>query len=70
MLILPLMNTLLYIDPSIGMMIAQAAVAAFAGVILFYKTVISKIKSWLGITPPEDTTSFDDLYDDHDATSK
>lgn len=57
------MNTLLYIDPSIGMMIAQAAVAAFAGFVLFYKTVMIKVKSWLGINKKVDDSSFDESYE-------
>ena len=60
------MNMLLYIDPSIGMMIAQAAVAAFAGFVLFYKTVIGKIKNWLGISEKTDDSSFDEIYEEQD----
>lgn len=60
------MNFLLYIDPSLGMMIAQAAVAAFAGFVLFYKTVIATIKGWLGMTGKKDESSFDEMYDEND----
>ncbi|GAK76324.1 MULTISPECIES: hypothetical protein [Nonlabens] len=60
------MNTLLYIDAGLGMMIAQAAIAAFAGFVLFYKTLIIKIKGWLGITSKTDESSFDDMYDEKD----
>ncbi len=63
---LAIMNVLLYIDPSIGMMIAQAAVAVFAGIVLFYKTVIGKIKSFLGISKKTDASSFDDMYEEQD----
>ncbi|MGJ8685608.1 MAG: hypothetical protein ACSHWW_13340 [Nonlabens sp.] len=59
------MNTLLYIDPNIGMMIAQGAVAAFAGFVLFYKTVIATIKGWLGMNKDDDS-SFDDMYDEQE----
>lgn len=60
------MNFLLYIDPSLGMMLAQAAVAAFAGFVLFYKTVIATIKGWLGISTKTDDSSFDEMYEDDD----
>ncbi len=60
------MNFLLYIDPNIGLMIAQGAVAAFAGFVLFYKTVIATIKGWLGMNSNTDDSSFDDMYDEND----
>ena len=47
-------------------MIAQGAVAAFAGFVLFYKTVIATIKGWLGMNSNTDDSSFDDMYDEND----
>ncbi|MBF4985809.1 hypothetical protein FNJ87_16250 [Nonlabens mediterrranea] len=64
------MNMLLYLDPGIGAMIAQAAIAAFAGFVLFYKLIISKIKGWLGITNKSDDSNFDDMYKDQDLKNK
>ncbi|PQJ31003.1 hypothetical protein BST92_03225 [Nonlabens arenilitoris] len=60
------MNILLYLDPGLGMMIAQAAIAAFAGFVLFYKTVVAKIKGWLGIKNKNEDSNFEDMYDDND----
>lgn len=54
---------LLYFDPGLGAMIAQAAIAAFAGFVLFYKTVIATVKGWLGMNQ-EEKDSFDDAYDE------
>lgn len=53
----------LYFDPGLGAMIAQAAIAAFAGFVLFYKTVIATVKGWLGMNPKNKSDSFDDAYD-------
>ncbi len=44
----------LYFDPGLGAMIAQAAIAIAAGVALFSKTVMYKIKSMLGLHKEED----------------
>ena len=51
----------LYFDPSIGAMIVQAIVAAVAGVILFSKGLMFKIKSFFGLVKSDD-----DLFDDID----
>ncbi|WP_104734480.1 hypothetical protein [Hanstruepera ponticola] len=51
----------LYFDPSIGAMIVQAVVAAVAGVVLFSKSFMFKIKSFLGLVKNDD-----DLFDDID----
>lgn len=51
--------TFLYFDPGIGAMIVQGIVAAVAGVVLFSKTAMFKIKSFLGLTKKED-----DIFDD------
>lgn len=52
----------LYFDPGLGALIIQAIVAAVAGVILFSKNVLYKIKLFLGIVKPQE----DDLFDDID----
>lgn len=56
------MNLPLYFDPGLGAMIAQAAIAAFAGFVLFYKTCMMYIRSWLGIKKKSDADSFDEAY--------
>ena len=49
----------LYFDPSMGAMIVQAVVAAVAGIVLFSKGFMFKIKSFLGLVKNDD-----DLFDD------
>lgn len=51
----------LYFDPGTGAMIVQALVAAAAGILLFSKNVMYKIKTLLGIAPKEE-----DEYDSID----
>lgn len=51
----------LYFDPGLGAMIVQAVVAAAAGVLLFSKNVMYKIKAFLGLTKDKD-----DLYNSID----
>ena len=51
----------LYFDPGIGAMIVQAAVAAAAGILLFSKGVLYKVKSFFGLTKEEE-----DAYDSID----
>lgn len=46
----------LYFDPGLGAMIVQAVVAMAAGVLLFSKGVMYKIKSFLGLTKEEEDT--------------
>lgn len=41
--------TFLYFDPGLGAMIAQGLVAIVAGVVLFSKSALFKIKSMLGL---------------------
>jgi len=60
------MNMLLYIDSSIAMMIAQAGIAAFAGFVLFYKTAVLKVKSWLGISKKTEESNFDEMYEEQE----
>ncbi|NNE33418.1 MAG: hypothetical protein HKN40_13740 [Winogradskyella sp.] len=54
----------LYFDPGLGAMIIQSIIAAVAGVILFSKNLMHKIKVFLGISKPIE----DDLYEDIDVT--
>lgn len=44
----------LYFDPGLGAMIVQAVVAAAAGILLFSKNAMYKIKSFLGLAKEED----------------
>ncbi|WP_370476812.1 hypothetical protein [Tamlana flava] len=50
----------LYFDPGLGAMIAQAVVAAVAGVLMFSKNIVYKIKVLLGLAKKND------IYDDID----
>lgn len=43
----------LYFDPGLGAMIVQAVVAAAAGILLFSKNVMYKVKSFLGLVKEE-----------------
>ena len=52
---------LLYFDPGLGAMIVQAIVAAVAGVILFSKNLMYKIKLLLGMTKKNDDDLFDEI---------
>ncbi|WP_245585000.1 hypothetical protein [Psychroserpens burtonensis] len=51
----------LYFDPGLGAMVIQAIVAAVAGVLLFSKNLMYKIKVFLRVSKPED-----DVFDDID----
>lgn len=50
----------LYFDPGLGAMIVQGLVAAAAGILLFSKNVMYKVKSFFGIVPKEED-SFDSI---------
>ncbi len=50
----------LYFDPGLGAMIAQAVIAAAAGVMLFSKNVMYKVKSFFGMVKDEDD-NFDSI---------
>lgn len=52
---------LLYFDPGLGAMIVQAIVAAIAGVVLFSKNVMFKIKTFLGLEKRRKTDAYDDI---------
>lgn len=53
--------TFLYFDPAIGAMIVQAIVAAIAGVLLFSKNLLLKIKVFFGLAKPKEEDLFDDI---------
>lgn len=55
----------LYFDPGLGAMIVQAVVAAAAGVLLFSKNVMYKVKAFFGLLKKED-----DIYDSIDIEDK
>ena len=46
----------LYFDPGLGAMIVQAIVAAVAGVLLFTKNIVYKLKIIFGIIDKENKT--------------
>ncbi len=51
----------LYFDPGLGAMIIQAIVAAVAGIVLFSKNLMYKIKLFLGLAKPMKDDVFDDI---------
>ena len=62
---------LLYFDPGLGAMIVQAIVAAVAGVVLFSKNLMYKIKLFFGLAKTKDDSLFDDInVTDSDVDSK
>lgn len=50
----PELMNFLYFDPGLGAMIVQAVVAAAAGILLFSKNVMYKVKSFLGLVKDEE----------------
>jgi hypothetical protein len=46
----------LYFDPGLGAMIVQAVVAAAAGILLFSKNVMYKVKSFFGLIKEKEDT--------------
>ncbi|MAX70531.1 MAG: hypothetical protein CMC76_05435 [Flavobacteriaceae bacterium] len=56
----------LYFDPGLGAMIIQTIIAAVAGVVLFSKNLMHKIKVFLGLTKNSD----DDVFEDIDVKEK
>jgi hypothetical protein len=52
----------LYFDPGTGALIVQFLAATVAGVLLFYRTILHKIKSFFGMKVKEK----DDFMDDFD----
>ncbi|PWK18218.1 hypothetical protein [Xanthomarina spongicola] len=53
--------TFLYFDPAIGAMIVQAIVAAIAGVLLFSKNLLLKVKVFFGLAKSKEEDLFDDI---------
>ena len=53
--------TFLYFDPGLGAMIVQAIVAVVAGVVLFSKNLLYKVKLFLGIVKEQENDLFDDI---------
>lgn len=51
----------LYFDPGLGAMIIQAIIAAVAGVVLFSKNLMYKVKVFLGMAKPDKDDMFDDI---------
>ena len=51
----------LYFDPGLGALLIQAIVAAVAGVVLFSKNLMYKIKAFLGIIKKDDQDLFEDI---------
>ncbi|WP_452227928.1 MULTISPECIES: hypothetical protein [unclassified Lacinutrix] len=61
----------LYFDPGLGAMIIQAVVAAVAGVILFSKGLLYKIKTLLGFSKNQEAEMYDDIeIEDQDSETK
>ena len=46
----------LYFDPGLGAMLVQGLIAAAAGILLFSKGVMYKVKSFFGLMKKEDET--------------
>ncbi|HPF11889.1 MAG TPA: hypothetical protein PKW08_06225 [Flavobacteriaceae bacterium] len=59
----------LYFDPGLGAMIVQAIVAAAAGVLLFSKNVMYKVKAFFGLTKKADDT-YDSIDIEEDETQE
>lgn len=51
----------LYFDPGTGALIVQFLAAAVAGVLLFYRTIMYKIKSVLGIKDKKEDDFMEDV---------
>ncbi len=51
----------LYFDPGLGAMIIQALVAVVAGVVLFSKNLLYKIKLFFGLVKNDENNLFDDI---------
>ncbi|MFT4802568.1 MAG: hypothetical protein ACI93N_002348 [Flavobacteriaceae bacterium] len=58
----------LYFDPGLGAMIVQAVVAVAAGVLLFSKNALYKVKSFFGMVKEDD--SYDSIDVDEDDTEE
>ena len=58
----------LYFDPGLGAMIVQAVVAVAAGVLLFSKNAMYKIKAFFGLTKDDD--GYDSIDIDEEDTDE
>ena len=58
----------LYFDPGLGAMIVQAVVAAAAGVLLFSKNAMYKLKAFFGLVKKDDSYDSMDI-DEQDTKS-
>jgi hypothetical protein len=56
----------LYFDPGTGALIVQFLAAAVAGVLLFYRTIMHKIKVLFGVKDKDE----DDFMDEDDSKEK
>ena len=57
----------LYFDPGLGAMIIQAIIAAVAGVVLFSKNLMYKVKLFLGLAKKTNEDRYGDInIDDSD----
>ena len=56
----------LYFDPGTGALIVQFLAAAVAGILLFYRTILHKIKSIFGIKDKEEDDFMDEIEDKKD----
>ena len=59
----------LYFDPGLGAMIVQAVVAGAAGVLLFSKGVMHKVKSFFGLVKEKEDT-YDSIDIEEEDTKK
>ena len=61
----------LYFDPGLGAMIIQGIVAAIAGILLFSKNLVYKVKLFLGVVKNDREDFFDDIeVDESDQETK
>ncbi len=60
----------LYFDPGLGAMIVQAVVAAAAGILLFSKSVLYKVKSFFGLAKEKNDTYDSIDIDEQDTDDK
>jgi len=60
----------LYFDPGVGAMIVQALVAAAAGVLLFSKNMMYKVKSFFGLNKKEEDETYDSIDIEDDETQE
>ncbi len=58
----------LYFDPGLGAMIVQAVVAVAAGVLLFSKNAMYKLKSFFGLAKEDD--AYDSIDVDEEDTDE